>query len=169
MSLRVGNFITQLQELGSNNGEQSATPETFIFKAMTLYEFENGVLLTTAVSEAYKTLAIDLSHKLQKDFDCQSNAEKSLAEIATINYIRTLDIQRRMTNYLEKGSITDIGVRFLDVMSRELDRANRHYIQSVEALKMFKQPPMNLKINANTAVVGQNQVVQAVNQEIPTT
>lgn len=157
------------QELGNNNGEQSATQDTFTFKAMTLYEFENGVLLTTAVSEAYKTLAIDLSHKLQKEFDCQNNAEKALAEIATVNYIRTLDIQRRMTNYLEKGSITDIGVRFLDVMSRELDRANRHYIQAVEALRVFKQPPMNFKINANTAVVGQNQVNQAVNQDLPTT
>lgn len=157
------------QELGNKNGEQLADSDSFIFKAMTLYEFDNGVLLTTAVSEAYKTLAIDMSRNLQKEFNCQSGAEKALVEVVTINYIRTLDIQRRINNYLEKGSITDIGVRFLDVMSKELDRANRHYLVAVEALKAFKQPLMNLKISANTAVLGQNQLVQTVNKEIPTT
>lgn len=147
------------KELGDNNGPQSTDPESFIFKALTLYEFNNGVLLTTVVSEQYKTLAIDMSRNLQKEFNCQNSAEKGLAEIATVNYIRTLDIQRRINNYLEKGSINDTGVRFLDVMSRELDRANRHYLVAVEALKTFKQPAMYLKINANTAVVGQNQLV----------
>lgn len=96
------------QELGNNNGEQVANPDSFILKAMTLYEFNNGVLLTNAVLEQYRSLAIDMSRKLQKEFDCQSSAEKALIGMVTINYIRTLDIQRRMTNYLEKGSITDI-------------------------------------------------------------
>ncbi|MFH0936930.1 MAG: hypothetical protein V1808_01400 [Candidatus Daviesbacteria bacterium] len=156
------------KELGDNNGAQVTDPESFVFKALTLYEFHNGVLLTTVVSEQYKTLAIDMSRNLQKEFNCQNSAEKGLAEIATINYIRTLDIQRRINNYLEKGSINDTGVRFLDVMSKELDRANRHYLVAVEALKVFKQPSMQLKISANTAVVGQNQLVQTVNKEFPT-
>lgn len=154
------------KELGNNNGEQSTMPDSFTFKALTLYEFDNGILLTSVVSEQYKTLAIDMSRNLQKEFSCQSSAEKALAEIVTVNYVRTLDIQRRINSYLEKGSVTDTGVRFLDVMSKELDRANRHYIQAVEALKAFKQPPVNVKINANTAVVGQNQLIQAVNQDI---
>ncbi|MBI2019050.1 hypothetical protein HYS95_00080 [Candidatus Daviesbacteria bacterium] len=153
------------KELGDNNGEQLADSDTFIFKAMTVYEFNNGMLLATAISEQYKTLAIEMSRNLQKEFDCQSTAAKALAEIVTMNYVRTLDIQRRINNYLEKGTINEVGVRFLDVMSRELDRANRHYIQAVETLKVFKQPAMQLKISANTAVVGQNQVIQAANKQ----
>ncbi len=157
------------EEIRDQKGEQATSSESFIFKAMTLCEFDNGVLLTTAVPEQYKTLAINMSCNLQKEFSCQSSAEKALVEVVTINYIRTLDIQRRINNYLEKGSITDIGVKFLNVMSKELDRATRHYIQAVEALKTFKQPATNLKINANTAVVGQNQLIQTVNKEFPPT
>ena len=47
------------------------------------------------------------------------------------------------------------------VMGKELDRANRHYLTAIQTLRMLKQPPMQLNIRANTAVVGQNQIVQA--------
>jgi len=131
-----------------------------LFKLMTLNEFDNGALMTISLTEHYKTFAIDLLRNLKKEFSCQTVSEQATAELATINYIRTLDIQRKMTNYLGRGEITDMGVRYLAVMSKELDRANRHYLTALQTLRMLKQPPMQLNIRAETAVVGQNQIVQ---------
>ncbi len=61
------------------------------------------------------------------------------------------------------GTITDNGVRFLAIMSQELDRANRHYLTTIQALRTIKQPSLGVNIKAQTAILGQNQVVQANN------
>lgn len=154
------------RELHSSNKDQlSIQPTSNIFKAMTLLEFENGTLLTTVISEEYKTFGIDMLRRLQKEYHCETFSEKSTAELATVNYIRTLEIQSRITRYLALPTISDIGVRFLAVMSKELDRANRHYLSSIQTLKAMRQSPMQLNIKTNTAVIGQNQIVQANSHE----
>lgn len=141
-------------------GPLALSPESKVFKAMTLLEFDNGMLMTTAVSEQYKTFGIDLMRNIQKEYNCQTQSEKATAELVAVNYIRTLEVQRRINNYLELGTISDTGVRFLDIMGKELDRANRHYLTAIQALKAMKQPQLELNIKANTAVIGQNQIVQ---------
>ena len=152
------------KEFNNSKGKQLVTtPKSNAFKVMTLFEFENGMLLTTVIPEQYKTFGIDLMRNIQKEYNCQTPSEKATAELVTSNYIRTLEIQRRINSYLDLGTITDTGVRFLAIMSQELDRANRHYLSSLEALKSMKQPQLGVNIRANTAVIGQNQVVQANN------
>lgn len=154
------------KELHSSNKDQlSLQPTSNIFKAMTLLEFDNGILMTTTVPEQYKTFGIDLMKQLQVEFDCRNISEKATAELAAVNYIRTLEIQNRINRYLAGDTITDMGVRFLAVMSKELDRANRHYLTSIQTLKVMKQAPMSLNIKTNTAVIGQNQIVQANDHE----
>jgi hypothetical protein len=90
-----------------------ANPESDVFKAMSLTELENGVLLSINVQEQYKSFVIDLFRKLKKEFQCETASEKSIAEVAAQNFIRILDDQRRMQTYLEKGSVSDTGVRYL--------------------------------------------------------
>ena len=131
-----------------------------LVKAMSLDEFENGVLLANSLPELSRTLAIDLMRKIQKEYLCTTPSEKATAELAALSYVRTLDIQRRITNYLEIGTFTDLGVHYLDMLSKELDRANRHYLTAIQTLRTMKQPPLQFNIRADTAVVGQNQVVQ---------
>src|SRR3989344_2670753 len=137
------------------------SPQNNLFKALTLLEFENGVLLTAVVKEQYATFGIDMMRQLQKEYACTSISEKALAELVTISYIRPLEIQARINSYLSMGSFTGDGVRYLAVMSKELDRAHRHYMTAIQTLRSMRQPPMQVKINADTAIVGQNQVVQA--------
>lgn len=139
--------------------------ESNLFKSLTLLEFDNGILLTATVPEQYKTFGIDLMRNLQIEYNCQTPSEKATAELTALNYIRTLEIQRRITGYLAMGALTDNGVRYLAIMSKELDRANRHYLTSVQVLKNLKQLPFQLTLKANTAVIGQNQVVQANTNE----
>lgn len=132
-----------------------------IFKAMTLTELENGTLLTMSTFDVYKTFAIDLMRKLQHEYCCETSSEKATAEIVALNFTRTLDIQRRLTNSLNSDNISSFRLSYLNILSKELDRANRHYLASLQALRTLRQPPLQLSIKAVTAVVGQNQIVQA--------
>lgn len=150
------------KELSSHGeGDKEARPQDNAFKAMTLFEFDNGVLLSYSFEECYKIFAIDLLRKLRAEYGCQTPSENTTAELAVLNYVRTLEIQQKINNYLGKGSVTDTGVKFLQVMSQELDRANRQYLATVQALKTIRMPQMQLNIKAQTAVIGQNQLIQS--------
>ena len=131
-----------------------------IFKAMTLREFDNGALLTTIMPSIFSTFAIDLMRKIQHEYSCISASEKATAELAAVSFIRALDAQRRIKNYLDMGEFTGTGVQYMAVMSKELDRANRHYLTAIQTLRMLKQPSMQLNIRADTAILGNNQLIQ---------
>jgi hypothetical protein len=147
-----------------NEGDERSSSSTDpVFKAMTLSEFKNGILLVSILPEEYSTFAINMLNQLQEEYGCTTISEQATAELVTVNYVRTLDIENKIRKYLSMGTISDTGVKFLSIMSQELDRANRHYISSLEALKSLKQPNLGVNIKANTAVIGQNQIVQAKN------
>jgi len=135
-----------------------------LFKAITLIEFDNGILMSRAIPRQYVTFGINMLRQLQEEYRCRNVSEKATAELAAINYIRTLDIQRRINNYLVLDSATNFGLKFLAIMSKELDRANRHYLTAIQALRMTKQPRMQVNIKTDTAVIGQNQIVQSNNK-----
>lgn len=134
--------------------------DPLIYKAVTLNEFQNGVLLVLTIPEEYRTFAIDLLRKLQKEFNCSTTSEQATAELITVNYIRTLNIQSRIYQCLDLKEITDLRLNFLSIMSKELDRANRHYLTALQTLRMLKQPSLQVNIKTNTAIVGNNQLIQ---------
>jgi len=128
--------------------------------AMSLYEFDNAGLLVAGVSEEYRTFVNDFSKKLQLENDCQKESEKSLAHITALNFVRIMQIQAKIRAYLSKDSVTDIGVGYLNVMSKELDRAERHYLTSLQTLRMIKMPQLEVSIRTQNAFVGNNQLLQ---------
>lgn len=129
-------------------------------RAMTLFEFQNGALMVSSIPDQYRTFAVDMSRRLQEDYHCSLQSEKALAELATINFIRTIEVQRKITNFLDINSLTDNGVKYLAIMSKELDRANRHFLAAIQTLNMLKQPPVRVNVKADTAILGQNQFIQ---------
>ena len=141
-------------------GDLKIEPGGNVFKALSLLEFDNGMLMTTALSEQYKTLAIYLSRQLQIEYDCKATSEKATAELVAINYCRTLEIQRRVNNLLDKDGLSRIDLEFLSILSKELDRANRHYLSAIQTLKIIKQPQLQLNIKTDTAILGNNQLIQ---------
>ena len=50
-------------------------------------------------------------------------------------------------------------------LGKELDRANRHYLTAIQTLRLMKQAPLQITVKANTAIVGQNQMVQTNSHE----
>lgn len=138
-------------------------PKKPLFKTLTLNEFDNGILMTTVIPEQYRTFAIDMSRKLQKEYNCQTVSEKATCELAALSYARMLEAQQRLNNVLSQGTINDIVNQFITTISKELDRATRHFFSAIQTLRLMKQAPLNITIKAQTAIVGQNQVVQANN------
>lgn len=153
------------EELDSHkNRSQKITPESATYKALTIFEFNKGILMAAAIPERYRTFGIDFSRKLQKEYHCETPSEKATAELVAINFVRTLEILYRINCLLELGHVTDNLVKHFAVLSKELDRANRHYLNSLQTLKMIKQPMLEVNIKTQTAVVGQNQIVQSNNK-----
>jgi len=151
------------KELVGKSGTEMMTPASNLYKSMTLFEFEKGILLVSVIPEMYRTFAIDLSRKLQAEFNCQTTSGKATAELAALNFVRTMEIQRKIDSCLARDTISEISVKYLAVLSKELDRANRHYLTVVQVLKTMNQPPLSISVKTQTAVIGQNQIVQAKN------
>src|SRR3990167_1528830 len=133
-------------------------------QTLSIVEFDKGVLLSLTVPDTYRTFSIQFMRDLQKEYKCITESEKSLSESVVVNFVRTLYIQRKITDYLRIGSVTEIGVKYLSVLSKELDRANRHYLTALQALKAIKQPNFKVNVKTQTAVIGQNQVIQSNNK-----
>lgn len=148
------------EKIGDN---VSLQPSDNVYQALTLFEFDKGILMASSIPNLYKVFAVDFLRKLRTEFNCQTPSENATAELATINFIRTMDIQKRITAYLEKGTIDKIGSKFIELMSLELDRANKHFLTSINSLKTIRQPTYNFSFNAQTAVIGQNQMIQNKN------
>lgn len=157
-------FARIREEHKNTKGHLDISGESNIYKALTLFEFDKGILMTSAIPERYLTFCIDFSRNLQKEYHCESPSEKATAELVAINFVRTLEIQSKINAYLGKDEFSDMGVRYLAVLSKELDKANRHYLNSLQTLKMLKQPPLEVTIKTQTAIVGQNQIVQSNNK-----
>ncbi|MCL4353434.1 MAG: hypothetical protein M1484_04045 [Patescibacteria group bacterium] len=153
-----------IKEIGQKAGPLK--PESNFYKALTVFEFDRGLLLGNSVSDLFRTFALDYFQKLRAEFDCKTPSENALAEIAAINLVRAMQTQQRINSILSREEgLSKIDIRFLEVLGQELDRANRHFLASMQALKTMRQPTMQVNIKTETAVVGQNQIVQANNHE----
>lgn len=145
-------------------GKRGLSDEDSLFKAMSIFEFDNGLLLTTSVPEGFRTFSIEMSLNLQKEYDCITTSEKATAELMALNYIRILAVQQKIGNLFGEGRYSELSLKYLAILSKELDRANRHYLCMLQTLKMIKQPMLAVNIKTQTAVVGQNQVIQTKNE-----
>lgn len=141
------------------NGNVEVSKDSTLFKAMTLVEFENGTLMYTVVPEQYRTFAIDMMRQLQKEYNCTLPSEKATTELITLSFVRILELQRRINGYIN-DSMSKTDISYFAVLSKELDRANRQYLSALHTLRMLKQPSLNVNIKTNTAIVGQNQIIQ---------
>ncbi len=131
-----------------------------VYKAFTLKEFENGMLLSETLKEEYRTFVIDLSRNIQKEYDCVTPSQRVTAESVACAYGRILQTSALISGYLGKDSVTDYGLKYLAIMSKELDRAHRHYTTTLQTLHMLKQPPLSVTVNANTANIANSQLIQ---------
>lgn len=128
-------------------------------KALALTEFTSGVLLSAAVPDRQVSFAMKFSADLQKEYACQSESRKSLAEVVALNYCRILELQARINSVLGWNKITPLGTSFITTLSKELDRAQRHYLTALQILEVGMQKPIKLNVNAMVANLANQQIV----------
>ncbi len=146
-------------EKHGGTGEFNVTADTNYYKAVTMLEFNHGILLSNSVTDLHSSFAIEFFQNLLKEFDCKTPSEKSLAETVALNFVRILETQRKIKDN-QKSVKTRYDVQYISVLSKELDRAERHYLTSLQTLRMYKMPQLAVNINTQNAFVGNNQVLQ---------
>ncbi len=129
------------------------------YQMMSLFEFDNSLLIAGSFKEDFRVIITDLSAKFQAEYDCKTTSERATAHLVAQNYVRTLQIQRYIYMLLDRDSFTDLSTQRLGILEKAYDRANRQYLLSLQALQAFKLPPINVKLFAQNAMVGQYQQV----------
>lgn len=124
--------------------------------AMT-FGFDNDYVLAYTVAENYRGLVVELRRKLIKNFDCKTHAEKALVDMAVSGYMRVLRASQAFTGCLSQGSTNNNLNQFMSIMSKEIDRAHRHFTTAYQMLVQLKQPSLNVHLKTKNAFVAQAQ------------
>lgn len=104
-----------------------------------------------------RTLIIEFANQLVSEYGCTTASEKSLVHVVAGAYGRVLEYSKLFNNCQRVDYLSHVKNEYYSMLSKELDRAERHYLAAMNTLIQMKKPVMNVKINANTAFVGQNQ------------
>lgn len=143
-----------LEQILNQTGEKPSDEAT---TAVMTLGFDNDYVLNYTVSKWYSGLVIELRRKLIKDFDCKTHAEKALVDMAVSGYMRVIRASQSLTGNLDYGSISPVRNQCMAIMSKEIDRAHRHFTTAYQILLQLKQPPLNVQVHANSAFVAQAQ------------
>lgn len=118
---------------------------------------DSGFHLMEITPEKLQGLITDLRGNLIKEFNCTTYTEKILVDTIINAYIRNLNYSKRLLTATELGKANSNINSFIKEMSKEVDRANRHFLSSLQALKEIKQPELKVNIKTNTAFFGEKQ------------
>jgi len=136
-----------------------------LLNAMTAEEFTKHIALMGSFNYMYRGLSQEFSNRLIKEYNCKTVGEKALAEIITNSYIRVLDNSTRLNNSMNAGEyITENRTKYLAMLSKQIDRANRQFLSALTTLKQLKTPSIEMNIKTNTAFVSQNQQINSKNE-----
>jgi len=125
-------------------------------------ETDTHVGLMETFNSQYRGLAKELTKEVIKDYSCSTSLEKVLAESVVNAYIRILDTSRRFNNSAEVGEyITDNRTKYLAMLSKQIDRANRQFLSALMTLKQIKAPTIEMNIKTTNTFVAQNQQINA--------
>ena len=127
-------------------------------------EFETHIGLMESVCERYRGLAKDFTSQLIQEYVCSTSAEKALAEVIANAYIRILDNSQRLNGELECREITPVRNAYIGMLSKQVDRANRQFLNALMTLKQLKAPAIEISVRTQTAFIAQNQQVNVSKQ-----
>lgn len=121
------------------------------------YGIENHTSIIGAIEKQYRGLAFNLRKNIIEEYNCQTYSEKALVDMIVNAYARNLSLSRMLVNTATTGHTTPGLNQFMVIMSKEIDRANRHFLTALETLKHFKQPELKVNVKTKNAFIGQNQ------------
>ncbi len=118
---------------------------------------ETGSHLADLTPKKLRSLMANLRNELIKEFNCTTSTEKILVDTIVNAYARNLNYSKRLLNATELNRTSPEINGFIKEMSKEVDRANRHFLSALQTLKEIKQPELKVNIKTNTAFFGEKQ------------
>lgn len=113
--------------------------------------------LANTVSWSMTTSVVELANNLIEEYDCNTTLEKSLCEVIANSYWKIMSISKRLNSNLDFEYFWTERNQFIWILSKELDRANRSYLTSLNNLLEIKRPVMSINVKTKNAYFWQNQ------------
>ncbi len=157
-------LIEELRKAFSNPGDSKERTEIqrkLTAKAVTLYSLDNFYGLSSAVGEVNTGRSIRFAQELYKEYDCKTASEKTIAQMAAVANERVLTFSKRLNFCISTEQIDPHMNQHMSILSKELDRANRHFTTLLLTLRQLKSPSFQVNVKTNTAFVAQNQQINA--------
>ena len=122
--------------------------------------------LEAATSARFRPYALVMIDKITKEYNCTAPSEKALCDVIINSYIKVLAFTARLNGTVEANDyISENKTKFLAMLSKELDRANRQFLSALGMMRQIKSPSFEINVKAKTAFVSQNQQVNAYNNQ----
>lgn len=115
--------------------------------------------LAEAVKEEYRPLVVEIIKCLEREYDCKTASEISLAETIASAHVRKIQCSKALSAFMSRPEVDRLGVEYGRFLSKELDRAHRHYTSALAVLRQIKNPAMELNINVKNAFIAKNQQI----------
>jgi hypothetical protein len=115
------------------------------------------VAISTVVSEDYRPFVIAFARQLIEEYKCDNPSEKAMAEIAAIAYVRVMEYTDLFTSIKKTEMVSSENNGFYNTVSKELDRAHRHFESAISMLKQMKVPAINLKVHSKNTFIADKQ------------
>ncbi len=125
--------------------------------AMYNFGLDNGAIVVDACPEEYRGMASKFRDSLIATYTCETEVEKALVDVIVNAYVKTMYYSKKLYSVVSRGTTNGNLNYYMAVIGKEIDRSNRHFISSLETLKMIKQPPIKLSVKTNSAFISQNQ------------
>ncbi len=136
--------------------------------AMPIVALDTHYLVAETVGDHYRSFVVQFANDLITEYQCDTPSEKALAENIAGAYGRTLELSRRIYAAVNVDLISNENNCYYNMLSRELEHAQRQFLSSLLVLKQLKSPNMEVNIKAKTAFISQNQQINANTQQNPT-
>lgn len=121
------------------------------------HSLKTGHALIDSVFERYRGLAIQMKSELETEFDCKKPSEKALVDQSVNCYIRKLAFSARLQDGQNFQNFSKERNGYFDFLSREIDRAHRQFLSSLEMLRLMKQPAMKVNVKTQNAFIADKQ------------
>jgi hypothetical protein len=152
----LNNKIEQYKKQGDLSPEILKGLTELAYKTMMMRGLDNHYPMAETITQN-RPLIIEFATRLVEEYDCKTPTEKSLAQVAAGAYGRIVEYSRLFNNCQRLEYLSHEKNGYYSILSKELDRAQRHFITALTTLRQLKSPDIKVSVRANTAFVAQNQ------------
>jgi len=129
-----------------------------------MFGLDTQAPLWESVSNKYAALTIEFCKQLIEEYDCKAASEKALAQVVANAFGRIMEFSNTLGKCRDLEYARNEVNGYYSIISKELDRANRHFASALAMLRQIKAPLLKINVTAKTAFIAKNQQLN-VNQD----